>query len=353
MNTKKRILVAPLDWGIGHATRCIPIINALHDHNFEVVIATDGRPLHLLKNEFPNLEFIRFSGYDIKYSSYLPMSLSMLFQAPKILINIKREHKLLQHFIDDYNVDGVISDNRFGLYSNKVPTVFITHQLQIQSTCFLETIRKFNYNYINKYDNCWIMDNETENLAGELSKPKTLPDNALFIGAHSRFKKEKQEKKYDLLGIVSGPEPQRTILEKGLIKAFKNKKEKSLIVLGKPEINKSECLGNLTIQSHLNSKDLNDAILQSDLIICRPGYSTVMDLAKLEKNAVFIPTPGQTEQEYLAKNLMQKGICFAQKQSKFDFELAIKETKKYTGFNNRKSHNTNWKEVFSVFEIKK
>ena len=131
MNRKKRILVAPLDWGIGHATRCIPIINALQAHEFEVVIAADGRPLHLLKNEFPNLEFIRFSGYHIKYSSYLPMGLSMLLQTPKILINIRKEHKLLAQIIDDYNIDGVISDNRFGLYNNKVPTVFITHQLQI------------------------------------------------------------------------------------------------------------------------------------------------------------------------------------------------------------------------------
>lgn len=350
MNRKKRILVAPLDWGIGHATRCIPIINALHAHEFEVVIAADGRPLHLLKNEFPNLEFIRFSGYHIKYSSYLPMGLSMLLQTPKILINIRKEHKLLAQIIDDYNIDGVISDNRFGLYNNKVPTVFITHQLQIQTTYFTETIRKLNYKYINRYDRCWIMDDEIENLAGALSKPNILPDNAVFIGTHSRFKKEEKEKKYDFLGIVSGPEPQRSILAKGLIKALKNREEKSLIALGKPEVNKIEKLGNLTIQSHLNSKALNGAILQSDLIICRPGYSTVMDLARLEKNAIFIPTPGQTEQEYLADFYLKNDFFYSQKQSEFNLELALKESKKYIGFKKIKDVKTNWEQLFSIFE---
>lgn len=349
MNTKKRILVAPLDWGIGHATRCIPIINALHMHEFEVVIAADGRPLHLLKNEFPNLEFIRLSGYHIKYSSYLPMSLSMLLQTPKILINIKREHKLLAQIIDDYNIGGVISDNRFGLYTNKVPAVFISHQLHVQSPYFSKNIRDFNYQYINKYDACWIMDDEIENLAGELSKPNKLPKNALFIGAQSRFEKSEKEKKYDFLAIVSGPEPQRTILERGLIKALENREKKSLIVLGKPELNSSEQLGNLTVKSHLKAKDLNDVILQAELIICRPGYSTIMDLAKLEKKAIFIPTPGQTEQEYLAKQFMQKGICFAQKQNEFDFEKAINESNNYTGFSAIKTTNTDWEKLFSLF----
>ncbi|SVE17635.1 uncharacterized protein METZ01_LOCUS470489, partial [marine metagenome] len=125
VEAKKRILVAPLDWGIGHATRCIPIINALVENNFEVVIAADERSLHLLANEFPNLEIIRFSGYNINYPRYLPMSLSMLLQIPKILIGIKKENQELEKIIDDYNIDGVISDNRFGLWNNKVPSVFI------------------------------------------------------------------------------------------------------------------------------------------------------------------------------------------------------------------------------------
>ena len=349
MKTKKRILVAPLNWGIGHATRCIPLINALISHNYEVVIAADGRPLHLLITEFPDLEIVRFPGYNIKYSKYFPMSISMLLQLPKLLWNIKKEHETLNQIIDDYKIDGIISDNRFGLFTSKVPSVFITHQLQIQSPYFSDEIRKFNYKYINKFDVCWIMDDEKENLAGSLSKPKLLPNNSLYIGAQSRFEKREEEKEYDFLAIVSGPEPQRTILEKGLTKALKDRKEKSLILLGKPELNTGEQLGNLTIKSHLSAKDLNTAILQSELIICRPGYSTIMDLAKLEKKAFFIPTPGQTEQEYLAKNFMQEKICFAQKQSKFDLEKAISESANYNGFSTSENKNTNWKNLFLLF----
>ena len=349
MNTKKRILVAPLDWGIGHATRCIPIIKALMAHQFEVVIAADSRPLHLLSTEFPNLEIIRFSGYNIKYPTYLPMSVSMLLQSPKILLALKKENQFLEEIIEDYAIDGVISDNRYGLYNKKVPTVFITHQLQIQSPYFSNFIKGLNYKYINRFDACWVMDDEKINLAGGLSKPRILPRNTKYIGIQSRFEKWEEEKRYDFLAIVSGPEPQRTILEKGLVKALQDRKERSLIVLGKPEERRNDQIGNLSIKSHLKGKDLNTAILQSELIICRPGYSTIMDLAKLEKKAFFIPTPGQTEQEYLAKNFMQEKICFAQKQSKFDLEKAISESANYNGFSTSENKNTNWKNLFLLF----
>ena len=352
MKAKKRILVAPLDWGIGHATRCIPIIKALIKHNYEVILAADSRPLHLLSNEFPNLEIIRFGGYNIKYAKYLPMSISMLLQAPKLLLKIKKENSLLTEIIKDYNIDGVISDNRFGLYSKKVPCVFITHQLEIKTPYFTESIRNFNYQYINKFDACWVMDDEKINLAGNLSKPNSLPNNTHYIGIQSRFEKQEIKKKYDFLAIVSGPEPQRTILEKGLIRALKDRKEKSLIVLGKPELNTGNQIGSLTIKSHLNAKDLNTAISQSELIICRSGYSTVMDLAKKAKKAIFIPTPGQTEQEYLANNFKDLGICYTQKQSDFNFEIAVEESKNYTGFNTEINSKTDWASLFRLFEGK-
>ena len=180
-----------------------------------------------------------------------------------------------------------------------------------------------------------------------------MPNNTIYIGPQSRFEKREQEKEYNFLAIVSGPEPQRTILEKGLINALKNRKEKSLMILGKPEVKEEKEIGNLTIKSHLKATELNNIILKSELIICRPGYSTIMDLVKLGKNAFFIPTPGQTEQEYLAHYFLKKKIFYSQSQNKFNFELAIRETKKYTGINNIKYDNTNWKELFSVFEIEK
>ena len=350
MKVKKRILVAPLDWGIGHATRCIPIINALIKSDFEVILAADSRPLHLLSNEFPQLEMIRFKGYNVKYSKYLPMSLSMIFQIPKLLWNIKKENAALEEIIKQYRIDGVISDNRFGLYSSKVPCIFITHQLEIQTPSFSNSIRTFNYQYINKYNSCWVMDDEKINLAGNLSKPDALPNNTHYIGIQSRFEKQKIKKKYDFLVIISGPEPQRTILEKDLVKVLKDRKEKSLIVLGKPELDTNNQIGHLTIKSHLDAKDLNTAISQSELIICRSGYSTIMDLAKLGKKAIFIPTPGQTEQEYLAYNFKDLGICYTQNQSDFNLEIALEESENYTGFNTEINSETDWDSLFGLFE---
>jgi UDP-N-acetylglucosamine transferase subunit ALG13 len=192
------------------------------------------------------------------------------------------------------------------------------------------------------------MDDEKENLAGNLSKPNILPNNTSYIGTQSRFENQEIEKKYDFLALVSGPEPQRTILEKGLILALKNRKEKSLIVLGKPELEDEEQIGNLTIKSHLKASDLNTAILQSHLLICRPGYSTIMDLAKLEKKAIFIPTPGQTEQEYLADYCMKKNICFTQNQKDFNLTLAIKESKLFTGFKRSFEKTTDWNLLFNI-----
>ena len=349
MKTKKRILVAPLDWGIGHATRCIPIIDKLIEHKFEVIIAAYGRSLDLLKIEYPNLEFICFPGYNIKYSKYLPMSINILSQTPKIFSAIKKEHFFLNKIIDEYKIDGVISDNRFGLYSKKVKNVFITHQLEIQSLFFSKIIKSINYNYINKYDACWIVDDPTNNIAGKLSNPHALPNNAKYIGSLSRFKNIKKEKKYAFLAIISGPEPQRTLLEKQLISSLKKRSEKALIVLGQTEKNESIVDKNIAIKSHLRADELNNAIAESELIICRSGYSTIMDLIKMQKKAIFIPTPGQTEQEYLAKILKEKKLCFYQNQNKFNLDEAIEKNKKYSGLQQLKNYTTNWQELFSLF----
>lgn len=349
MKSKKRILLAPLDWGIGHATRCIPIIKALIANNFTVVIAADGRPLHLLSKEFPKLEIIRLPGYNIKYSSYLSMSINMLLQVPKIIWNIKKENATLNDIIKDYKIDGVISDNRFGLHTTKIPCVFITHQLEIQSPYFTEKIQRFNYRYINRFNVCWVIDNKENNLSGKLSRPNILPNNTIYIGTQSRFEYEKMAKKYDFLAIVSGPETQRKILERGLTKALQGRKERSLIVLGKPELNNTSQIGNLTIKSHLGTEELNKVILQSKLIICRPGYSTIMDLEKLRSKAFFIPTPGQTEQEYLAKQFHKKRVYYSQKQEEFNFNKGVSESEDYTGPSKINYPETDWENIFSIF----
>lgn len=350
MNSKKKILVAPLNWGLGHATRCIPIINALLQNNFKVIISANGRSFYLLKEEFPELEFVKIKGVDVKYPRFFPISISLFFQIPKILFAIYSENKLLKKIVEKYKIDGIISDNRFGLFHKKVKSVFITHQLQIQSPYLKNFIRRINYYFINKFKMCWIMDDEKLNLAGELSKPKKLPNNYKYIGLHSRLEFSKKVKKYKLCFILTGPEPQRTGFEKIIMQSIKEIDEKIVIILGKTEEKNIITKNNLTIISSSNTSEINKYILESEIIISRSGYSTIMDLQKLQSKAIFVPTPGQTEQEYLANYLKEKRVCFYQKQNDFDLNKAINKSKNYCGFRKYIAENklTIWNDFFCV-----
>jgi uncharacterized protein (TIGR00661 family) len=340
MNSKKRILVAPLNWGLGHATRCIPVINALLEHNFQVIISANGRSFHLLKEEFPELEFVKIKGIDIKYPRFFPMSISIFFQIPKILFAIYYENKTLKKIVEKYKIDGIISDNRFGLFHKKVKSVFITHQLQIQSPYLKNFIQKINYFFINKFKICWVMDDKKLNLAGELSKPKKFPNNYKYIGLHSRLEFIEKIKKYKLCFILSGPEPQRTCFKKIIMQSVKERKEKIVIILGETEKEKNIITkNNLTLISSSNTKEINKYILESEIIISRSGYSTIMDLQKMQSKTILVPTPGQTEQAYLAKYLEEKKICFYQKQNEFDLNKAIDESENYCGFGTYDSQN--------------
>lgn len=348
MKLKKNILVSPLNWGIGHATRCIPIIKKLQEHNFNVIIASSGRSLDLLIQEFPNLDFIKINDYNIKYYSSIPMTISMLIQIPKILFNIQKENNQLKGIINDFKIDGIISDNRYGMYSNNIPSVFITHQLEIQTPIFKNFIKKINNKLISRFSECWIPDFEINGIAGKLSRLTNPTKNYKYIGPLSRFISKKSEIKYDILAIISGPEPQRSILEKTLIKELKIHKKKSLLLQGKPEKKYTDKINNLTIKSHLSSEELNLAMLESKLIICRSGYSTVMDLFKLQKNAILIPTPGQTEQEYLSEFLSKSNYFKSINQNQIKFKNLIAKTQKFQKIKKR-DEETNWNSVLNIF----
>jgi uncharacterized protein (TIGR00661 family) len=334
MQQPKRILICPLDWGLGHAARCIPIIRELLARNQQVIIAADRRPMELLKQEFPSLEFVFLPGYEIQYPSSGSMALKMLLSFPKILKGIKQEHKDLDLLIQKHKIDIVISDNRYGCYNSGVKNIFITHQLMIKAPFAEVLIHKKVLSYLKNFDECWVPDSATAPfLSGELSHKYKAPEHTYFVGPLSRFSKISEVKKFDITAIISGPEPQRTIFEKLVIAQLKKTDLKTLIVQGKPE-EKDEFKQkkNTFIIPHLNSRELESAILASDIVISRSGYSTIMDLAVLNKKAIFIPTPGQTEQEYLAQSLMEKGIAYFQEQSKFDLTEALAQSKNYKGF---------------------
>lgn len=359
MTLPKKILVAPLNWGLGHATRCMPIIDELRRQGAEVILASDGAAYDLLKREYPDLTIHKLPAYNIRYP-FRSMMLSMAFQMPKILRGAIGEHYWLKKFLKTTAVDVVISDNRFGFYNRKIHSIFMTHQVNILIPVrfFQPIVNVINHFFIKKFDVCWIPDLEnTPNLAGELSHGHVSKRLKIkYLGVLSRFKKinvgevsnladvesssiKKYIKKYKAAFILSGPEPQRSIFEKEIRQQLSEQKdfnEQYLIVRGTDTANNPnvELLRNLEVHNVLTSDLLNKKMMGSEVIICRSGYSSIMDLVYLQKAAVLIPTPGQTEQEYLADELMQKNQFFSQSQDNFDMQTALKAYKKYKNFTN-------------------
>lgn len=349
--TKKNILVAPLNWGLGHATRCIPIIKALLDSHYNPILASDGVALALLQKEFPELQTIEFPSYHIEYpkdGKYF--KLKMLVNSPKMISAILKERKLAHKAIALYNIDGIISDNRLGVRSNKVPSVFITHQLKVLTgnTTWLST--KMHQFIINQFDECWVPDvNTIPNLSGKLGHLEKDPENVKYIGPLSRLQKRKIATKYNLMVILSGPEPQRTLLEEKLIEELDNYQGNILFIKGKIESNQMVTEKNqFTFYNYMNSGQLERAFNESELILCRSGYTTIMDLAYLGKKAFLIPTPGQYEQEYLAKKFKEEGIAPSCKQEKFKLSK-LNKVALYRGFSNSSSA-LKWKDLFAVFQ---
>jgi uncharacterized protein (TIGR00661 family) len=329
---KTRILIAPLDWGLGHATRCIPIISVLLQQNCTVIVAADGHQKTLLQKEFPDLQFIKIKGYQVQYSRYrLWMPAKLLLQLPKIIYRIYAENRLLKKVVHEHNIDAVISDNRMGLYHKKIPCVYITHQLAIKTgNPFTENIaQKIHYHFINKFKACWVPDVIGEfNLAGSLSHPSILPKVPVtYLGPLSRLEKKEKESKYDLCIILSGPEPQRTVFEKIILKGLLNMKGTVYMVRGLPGKAEIPELNNLSleIKNHLPADELSNIIQQSKMVIGRCGYSTVMDLVKLQKKAILVPTPGQTEQEYLGIYLQKQKLFYCVDQDSFLLPEVIKK----------------------------
>jgi uncharacterized protein (TIGR00661 family) len=336
----KKVLVTPLNWGLGHATRCIPVILEFYRQGAEIFIASDGRSLELLKKEFPELKCFELKGYEVRYPENGSMVLQMILQASKISSAIKREHTEMEKIVEENNIDIVFSDNRYGCRSKKAYSVFMTHQLNIQAPQNFKWAEPLisikNKKFISEFNECWVPDFEgIENLSGVLSHPHK-PENIKYIGPLSRFAFSENQnpsgEKYDLMIICSGPEPQRTLFEELLTKEVLKTKHKTVLVKGITETKKkTEQKKNLETISYADSKEMQTFIESSDLIISRPGYSTIMDLVTLGKKAVFVPTPGQTEQEYLAKHLMEKKYFFSSEQNKFSLADALAQSVNYSG----------------------
>jgi uncharacterized protein (TIGR00661 family) len=324
---KAKVIIAPLNWGLGHATRCVPVIRSFLSKGWEVVLASDGDARVLLKEEFPELKNYELPGYQIRYP-YRWVVANMFNNLRNFTKGAYNEYAAIQTIVDTEQPDLIISDNRYGVRSKACKSIFISHQVHMKAGNFIFSYlgSRINRRLIRNFDELWIPDHENgQALAGALSRPLNgIP--VQYIGPLSRFQKESTGIEYDLCAIISGPEPQRSIFQEILIEQLSRLHENTVIVLGQVGEKKDYMLNETTrVISYLTSDALNDLVNRSKVIIARSGYSTIMDLYTMNKQAILVPTPGQTEQIYLANHLSQNAQFCIQSQKKINIPVALEK----------------------------
>ena len=331
----QKVLIAPLDWGLGHTTRCISIIRYLQQKSCQIFIAANQQQTVLLQQELHDVTFLSLDGYNISYSrAGRNFAMSIASQIPGLLFSIHREHRWLKKKQREYGFNLIISDNRFGMYHSKIFSVFITHQLGIRSGISKKTDRLvnwWNHRWIQRFNECWVPDlHPPYSLAGELSHPATMPANVKYIGPLSRFQSGAGSSRDHLLVVISGPEPQRSIFEALILSQIRHYQGKVVVIRGIPGSHETIATSdNITVYNHVPSSTFEQLLRGAGMVICRSGYSSIMDLVLTGKKAILIPTPGQTEQEYLARHLHDRRIFYTVDQSKFDLEKNIEDVKHF------------------------
>ncbi|MBQ2097678.1 MAG: hypothetical protein II480_05845, partial [Bacteroidales bacterium] len=311
--TNKKILVAPLDWGLGHAARSVPLIKVLCSKN-DVIIACGPSAYGFLQKELPDLEIIKIDDWRIRYPKHKINFFTILGWIPVMLRNSIHEHRFVKRIIRSRGIDCIVSDNRYGLLYKGLECYIITHQVypkMPRGFGFLENLGGWMFKkYLSRFNKVLIPDFERgDNLSGSLAADRDLPpEKFVRIGILSRFNHSQAGTpafhQIPVLVLMSGQENQRTVLENKIIAALDGLELNVLFVRGvgesRPTINNTK---NITFRNLLSGNELRDALMAAELIICRAGYSTLCDVVALKKRAVIIPTPGQTEQEYLAERL--------------------------------------------------
>jgi UDP-N-acetylglucosamine transferase subunit ALG13 len=334
LNKNYNILVCPLEWGLGHAGRMIPLIKKLQERQNNIFIGAGREHQSFFRNELHGVTYVDFQGFKPGYSRFLPQYIVLLLKTPDLFCHIISEHLRLKRIIQDNEIDIVISDNRFGLWNSKIKSVYVTHQLVIplpEKLKFLEWIGVlFHRFFIRKYSLCFIPDLPGElNMSGRLTHNVKLPENSRFIGILSRFANSvsSQENKtgfpHNTL-ILSGPEPQRGIFREKIVEIMKQRETPIVVLEGKPdypaEVTRK---GNIISYNHLPPDEMQKIISESESIVARSGYTSIMELISLNCSALLVPTPGQTEQEYLARYLSAKGWFATVSQKDLNVRLAL------------------------------
>ena len=317
---RKRFLVAPLDWGLGHAARCIPVVRALLDMQQDVVIAASGNPARFLSEEFPQCAIAPITNYRMTYTAYpFLMALKFPFMVAKVYRTAPRERHDIERLVEKHDIDVVISDQRFGCHTTKARSIYITHQLCVKMPPVFGRLERLVARKLReaagKFDEVWIPDySGSDNLTGDLTRKYPLPPRHRFIGPLSRFDGVAPDIRDlaapDILVMLSGPEPQRSVLERIMrAQLAAHRGGHSVMLLGRPERSGSELVSDsLECFPHLSTRMTAGLLHRAAAVVCRGGYTTIMELVKMGKRAVLIPTPGQTEQEYLCGRMKDKGL---------------------------------------------
>lgn len=338
------IFLAFMDWGLGHAARCVPIVELLQKQGANVIIGGEGRSLALMKATFPDLQVYELPAYNIRYSASNFQIPILLGQVPRLLKIFQEENKYVSQIIEKEQIDLIISDNRYGIWSKNIPSIYITHQLAPLAP-FRKIVFLLQQRFLKHFDEIWIPDIEGENnLSGSLSHLYPVGKNVSFIGFLSRFSHTffhpAHSPTYALTAILSGPEPQRSLLEEKIIaQAHLHPHLSFQIIQGKTEKKHTFKEKNVLFHSYMTDNELLEAFQNTDIVLSRSGYSSLMDYAVLGlPKIVLVPTPGQTEQEYIGEILNKKKIAMLIAQKKLDFAYIFKEISHYKGF--EKQENT-------------
>lgn len=290
--------------------------------------ASDGEALSMLRAELPDHLVLQLPGYDIQYGSRF-MPVNMLKHGPAMLRTMRAEHDLTAAIVKRHEIDCIISDNRYGCYSTAIPSAIITHQLQVfTGQKILDVyIRRQIRGWVRKFSEIWIPDHEPPgNITGDLTGLNMNPVPKYYLGIISELQSHPREGRYDAVAILSGPEPQRTHFEHIITKQLSAMQGNYAIVRGKPDINDTvREQGNLVIYSYLSRAGISRLLNETEVVIARSGYTTLMDLASTGHRAILCPTPGQYEQIYLADQLHSSNQCVYMRQESIDLKKAFEQ----------------------------
>ena len=304
------IFYCVLNWGVGHATRSIPIIKNYLDQGNKVILFSDGEAENMLRNSFPTLTIHTLPSYKIQYKSKNFLFLFIILQSFTRFWIIWREQLHMRRYQKLYQPNAVISDNRYGCYLKGLKNYLISHQLKLVTDDVIERLsQKFVDILLKPFDELWIPDIESVKLSAAMTDVNiSIPKR--WIGFPDlKLVKDAPAENIELLVLLSGPEPRRTELEKKYLNVIATLPYKVVFIAGNfSQGYKLTETHNCIHHSRMKYEETLQYIARAERIVCRSGYSTLIDLYILEKkNIICVPTAGQPEQEYLADYWTEKG----------------------------------------------